>query len=104
MENQLQLLSFFFSFFFGIFFSLVSRFHYGFISSLKKWLRYLLTLLFILDISLLYLILMYSINSGVIHIYFIILAMVGYIIEKYVNQFVKNHVNFRRFVDKVIRK
>ncbi len=104
MDNHIQLLSFFYSFLFGIFFSFVSRFHYGFISSLKNWFRYLLTILFILDISLLYILMMYYINHGVVHLYFVLFTMLGYIGEKYFTLIVKNHVKFRRFVDKLMRK
>ena len=104
MVNSLQLLSFSFSFFFGIFFSFVSRFHYGFISSLKGWFRYLLTFLFILDISLCYILLIYYINQGVVHLYFVIFTMIGYGLEKYVYPHVKNHVKFRRFVDSKSQK
>ena len=61
---------------------------------LLSFLRYILTFLFILDISLSYILFMYYVNHGVIHIYFIIVTLIGYFVEKKIHQNVKKYVKF----------
>lgn len=104
MNNHIQLLSFFVSFLFGICFSFVSRFHYDMVFSLKKIPRYLLTFLFILDVSLFYILILYYINSGVVHIYFVIVTFLGYFLEKKCNVYVKKYVKFCPFLEKLFHK
>jgi hypothetical protein len=100
MNYKVQLLSFFLSFLFGLFFSFTSRFHYKLVFSLNRWYRYFLTFLFILDISLLYILILYYVNQGVFHFYFLICTFIGYFCEKSLFKNVKKHVKFRRFVEK----
>lgn len=100
MDNRIQLLSFFFSFLYGILFSFLSRYHYKLVNQLKSWFRYLLTILFILDISLLYILLLYYINHGVVHLYFLIVTFLGYVLEHYIYLFVKKYVKLCSFIEK----
>ena len=78
MNYKIQLISFLFSFIFGIFFNLVSKLNYKIVAKYPKLLRYIITMVFILDVSLLYVICMYRINYGVIHIYFILVLFIGF--------------------------
>lgn len=98
MNNHIQLLSFLFSFLFGIFFSFVSVYHYHMVYSLKKVFRYFLTGLFILDISLFYILCLYYINSGVVHIYFVVVTLLGYLVEKKLHSVVKKYVKLCPFI------
>lgn len=104
MDNSIQLISFFSSFLFGIFFSFVSRYHYNMVVSLKKVFQYLLTFLFILDVSLFYILILYYINDGVVHLYFIVVTVIGYLVEKKIFQFVKKNVKYCPFVEKLLHK
>jgi len=104
MDYKIQLLSFLLSFLFGIFFSFVSQFHYDLVFSLKKFMRYLLTFLFILDISLGYILMMYYINDGVIHLYFVGVTLLGYGCEKYFTNYVKKYVKRMPIIAKYFRK
>lgn len=104
MDYRVQLFSFLVSFLFGIFFSFVSRFHYELVFSLKKVLRYVLTFLFILDLSLLYILLMYYVNHGNLHLYFIFLTFIGYFVEKPLILYVKRHVKLFSIIDKYWHK
>lgn len=104
MANGIQLLSFLSSFLFGIFFSFVSRYHYDMVSSLKKVFQYFLTFLFILDISLFYILIMYYINDGVVHLYFIAVTFIGYLVEKKIFQSVKKYVKYCPFIEKLTHK
>jgi hypothetical protein len=80
MDYKIQLLSFLFSFIFGIFFYITSFLNYKMINKYNVILRYLITIAFIIDISLLYILMMYKINYGVIHIYFVMVLFIGYYI------------------------
>ena len=104
MDYKLQLLSFFVSFLFGIFFSFTSRFHYNLVFKLKKILRYLLTFLYILDISLFYILIMYYINHGNVHLYFVFLTFLGYYVEPYLTLSVKKSVKFKSYIAKHFHK
>lgn len=80
MDYKIQIISFLFSFIFGVFFYYASLLNYKFISKYPVILRYLITLIFVLDISLLYILFMYKINYGIVHIYFIIVLFLGFFI------------------------
>ena len=104
MDYQLQLISFLVSFLFGLFFSFTSRVHYQFVFSLKKISKYVLTFLFILDISLFYILLLYYINHGVVHIYFVCVTLIGYVLERKIVAFVKKNVKSCPFVANLFHK
>ena len=104
MDYKIQLLSFLVSFLFGIFFSFTSRFHYNLVFSLKQILRYLLTFLYILDVALIYVLLLYYVNHGNIHLYFVIVTFLGYIVEPYLIMYVKKHVKLKSFIAKYLHK
>ena len=46
--------------------------------------KYLSTILFMIDVVLGYVIIMYHINQGIIHIYFLICILTGYILSNFV--------------------
>jgi len=81
MQNEIQLLSFFISFLFGILFSFLNELNNKIISKGKKGFKIAITFLFVINISLLYLFLMYKVNEGVIHLYFLLFVVLGYIIS-----------------------
>ena len=104
MENQVQLLSFLISFLYGILFSFLSRYHYKMVYSLKCFMRYILTFFFILDISLFYILVLYYVNYGVVHIYFLIVTFLGYLFEKFLFPYVKKYVKLCPFIEKIFHK
>lgn len=78
MNYKLQLLSFLVSFLFGIFFYFSSLLNHKLIKKHSMVFRYIITFVYILDISLLYVLLMYKVNYGVIHVYFIGVLFIGF--------------------------
>ncbi len=80
MNYKIQIISLIFSFFFGIFFYFTSLFNYKFIKKHSIFLKYLVTIVYILDIALLYILFMYKINYGVIHIYFLFMLFLGFLV------------------------
>lgn len=80
MDSYIQVLSFLLSFFYGMLFYLLTRFNYYILEKKKVFLKFLVTLVFIIDIVILYVYLMYKINNGNFHIYFCIVLILGYIL------------------------
>ncbi len=79
MNYKLQLLSLFFSFLFGIFFYFSSLLNYKMIKKHSLFIKYGITFVYIFDIALLYVLLMYKINYGIIHAYFLLLLAGGFL-------------------------
>lgn len=79
MDYKLQLLSFLFSFLFGIFFQVTNYFNQKLIINRKILWQYLITFLYIINIVLIYIVLLYKINQGVFHIYFLLMILLGYL-------------------------
>lgn len=91
MELKLQIYSLLFSFAFGIFFNLIMLI----VNKLKKSLKNSkITNLFLICIivinSLVYFLILKTINEGIVHIYFIIMIIIGYFVsQKIVNKHVR---------------
>lgn len=80
MNLKIQLLSFGYSFVFGLIFSGLVRFNYKVLFFTKKHIQILGNFLFLLDVSLLYFLGIRYINNGILHIYFLILLLMGWYI------------------------
>jgi len=104
MDYRIQLLSLAVSFVYGVFLTLLVEVNYRFISGKKKILQNFLTLLFIIDIVLLYLIMMYKINSGVVHVYFILLVIFGYVMGYRRLKVLSRHAKNIKFIAKYFIK
>ena len=99
MDHKIQLLSFFVSFIFGIFFYITNYFNKKLIHKEKILFQYINTILFIINIVLLYIILIYKINQGVFHIYFIFVTVIGYLIALFNLKNVKKYVkSLKRYI------
>lgn len=80
MDYKIQLLSFAFSFLYGLFFYYTGFFNYHFIKKSPILLQYLISFVYILDIVLLYILILYKINYGVVHVYFLIFLFLGFLL------------------------
>ena len=80
MSAGIQLFTFFVSFLYGILFSFFTCCHFQVILSNSIIMKYLSTILFMIDVVLGYVIVMYHINQGVIHIYFLLFVFFGFIL------------------------
>lgn len=83
MNYKIQLISLIFSFFYGILFYATSYFNYKMVKNCNVVLRYLISIVYVFDISLLYILLLYKINYGVVHVYFIGVLLIGYVFGWY---------------------
>lgn len=102
MDSFIQVLSFGVSFLYGLLFYLLTRFNYFILEKKNNIIKFLVTLVFIIDIVILYVYLLYKINNGYFHIYFIIVVIIGFgIINKFYDKF-KN--TCKKYVKKIKKK
>lgn len=93
MDSYTQLLIIFISFTYGILFYLLAKYNLWMIKNLNTFLKYLFTLLFIVDIVIIYIYIIYKINQGIFHIYFLISLFLGYLLMSYFFPKFANYIN-----------
>jgi len=104
MEETLQLLTFGVSFFFGFFFHVFSDFHFKVSEKYPVVLKYISTFLFLLDIVLAYIFILYHLNGGVLHVYFLAFVFLGFFSFDVLHKYVKFSDVFRHVIDKFFHK
>lgn len=102
MNSTVQLISFLVSFIYGIIFYLITRFNKYIIENRKIVFRFIITLIFIIDIAILYIYIIYCINHGYFHIYFIFTVIIGFIITHVFYGRIKNMC--KKYVKKLRKK
>ncbi len=80
-----QIISILFSFLYGILIYLAYKISYKYLYTNKKIYSFLNSLLFVVDSSLIYFIIMYKINGGIINILFILITMITFLSLNYFN-------------------
>ena len=80
MNLELQIQSLIFSFVFGLFFSLMFNLFYKYLFRGKVFFRIISNFIFVMANTLLYFLCLKLINNGIIHIYFIIMLFLGFIL------------------------
>lgn len=80
MDLKTQIMSFIFSFFFGIIIALAYKISYKYLFEVKDKYKMLNSCLFITNITLIYFKIMYLINNGIIHLYFLLTTILTFII------------------------
>lgn len=88
MILEIQIKSLVFSFLFGIYFSYMIRINYKYILSLNKLFKILGTLILVFSNMLLYFVILLKINYGLIHIYLILMIILGVYIEYIINKLI----------------
>lgn len=83
MELSIQLQVLTVSFVYGILFSYLVQMQYRFLFESKRFYKIIITMLFVFDNSLLYFLILKTINHGIFHIYFFILLVLGYLFGNY---------------------
>ena len=83
MTGFTQLLLLICSYLYGIIFYLLTRYNLFITKHLSTLKSFLVTLVFIVDMVILYIYLIYRANDGIFHIYFILLLILGFITMGY---------------------
>ena len=80
MKLDIQLLSIIFSFSYGIIVSYLYNISYSFLYKTSILYRVVINVLFCIDVGLIYFLLLKVINYGVVHIYFVIVFLISFIL------------------------
>lgn len=92
MELSTQIMSLVFSFGYGILVSYLFNLNYNFIYKSSILYKVVINILFCVNLGLVYFLLIKIINNGVVHVYFILMFLVGF------SLFVKKYAFMRSFI------
>ncbi len=81
MNLKIQIISLLFSFFYGVAFSSLVNINYELLFKKRKKYRIIYTLIFVLIMALLYFFLLQKINNGIMHVYFLMIILIGFYIS-----------------------
>ena len=82
MSLKIQILSLIISFIYGLFFNIILNINYKIIYNDNVLIQIIGSFLFIIANSLLYFYLLIKINNGIVHIYCLLMLLIGYLIMK----------------------
>lgn len=92
MDLNIQINLIIFSFVFGMLFSLLITINYKFLYQGKNIFRFIVNLMIIIVSVLIYFIGIRKINNGILHIYSLLLIIVGFICENFIrSKLLKKH-------------
>lgn len=80
MNSYIQFVCLIVSFLYGIFLYYTNAFNLKIISNKNILIKLILNVLYIFNMSMLYVFFLYRINSGILHIYFVLLIIFGFVI------------------------
>lgn len=87
MNLHVQIYLILYSLIYGFLFSFIVTYHYQYVCKQKRFIRYILSFLFILISVFIYFLCLRKINYGVLHIYSFFLIILGCIIERKVMEY-----------------
>ena len=93
---SIQIKTFAFSFLYGIFLNLIIDFIFLKIVKFKMLLRILFLNILVLLFSIIYFILLLCINNGVIHFYFLLFILLGYLFSLKLLKKIDLHINKKK--------
>ena len=92
MSVDIQIICIIVSFLYGIFIKICNLINSTLIKNNNKYINIIFNVIYMYILVILYIILIYKINKGIFHIYFIIMILLGYILmSKYV-KFIINSI------------
>ena len=104
MTSTLQIITLSISYLYGFIFYYLYKLNNIIIQNKKRFYRSLVTILFMYNIQLIYIILIYKINNGIFHIYFFIMIILGFITNLKVTKRMLKNVKYRCFIEKIKKK
>ena len=97
MNSTIQLISLSISLIYGILFYFITNLNFYLINNINKILKNIITIIYVFNMSFIYAIILYKLNNGYFHIYFILMVIFGYYIGYLLNNNIKSkiHVNIK---------
>lgn len=86
MELNLQIICLIFSFLYGMAYYFSSLFNKYIIEKTKNIYKVIITFIFVLNLVIIYLIVLYKINNGIFHVYFLLFFLLGFFISVKIRQ------------------
>jgi len=104
MDAKIQILALIFSYFYGFLFLLLSKLNKKIIDNQKRFYRSIISILFMCNIVLIYIISIYKLNNGNFHIYFFIMLLLGFYTGIKILNKLLNNVKYRSLLEKLKKK
>ena len=95
MTSKMQLISFLISFLYGMLFYYLTFINFNLIKDLKKIFQHILTFIYVLDMTFIYIIIFYKLNNGYFHIYFILTVILGFILSFIMSKYLGSKINVK---------
>lgn len=92
MKIDVQLWSFLYAIFSGWIFYVLSYFNYKIVKNYKVIWKYIITIVFVIDFDLLFLLGLYIINEGILHIYFLLILVISFFVSVKLMPKLKNRI------------
>lgn len=104
MNSFTQLFIIFISFIYGMIFFLLTKYNLLITKKLNTFLKYLITFIFITDIVIIYIYLIYKINLGIFHIYFLLCMFLGYaLMNNLYSRLIKVLIRIKKKMKKTVK-
>ncbi len=100
MDAKTQIIVLLFSYIYGFIFYYLSKLNNKLINNYKSLNKSIITIMFIYNIVLIYLISLYKLNKGMFHIYFAIMLILGFISAIKFTKVMLNNVKLNKFLAK----
>lgn len=104
MDAKTQIIVLIFSYFYGFFFYYLSNINKKIINKKNKLYRSLITILFMYNIVLIYIIITYKINNGKFHPYFFIMILLGFYSSIKATKSMLKNVKIMQLLEKIKKK
>ena len=104
MNAEVQLLTLSVSYLFGFLVFYLYKINYKIIKDKKRFYQSLIMILFMYNIVLIYIIIIFNINHGIFHIYFFIMIALGFYTNIKLTKKMLNNVKCRLFIEKIKKK
>ena len=104
MDAKTQIIVLLFSYLFGLVFYPLYLLNKNLIKDCYRSSKSFITILFMYNIVLIYLICLYKLNQGIFHIYFLILLILGFISSYHFLKKMLKNVKIRNFLAKIKKK
>ena len=104
MTSKIQLITLGISFLYGFFFLYLYKINYRIIKEKKRFYQSLITILFMYNIVLIYIIIIFKVNNGIFHPYFFIMMILGFYLNTKLTKKLSSNEKFRLFIEKTRKK
>ena len=104
MTAKTQIIVLIFSYIYGLSFYFLSKLNSKLIKPMSKSKRSFITILFMYNIVLIYTIILYKLNQGIFHIYFLILIIIGFLSGFKLLKLMLNNVKICNLLAKIKKK